>query len=72
MSYAVGCYCYGTHIIQVYSPVGETSELVRDVMRRDEEHILRNMLRMDIPGKRKNDGKQDGKTSANETLKVRD
>ena len=37
-------------------------------MTRDEEHILRNVLRMDIPGKgSEDDRKQDGKTRANET-----
>ena len=38
------------------------------VMRRDEEHILRQVLRMDTPGKRKiGRPKQDGKTRANAT-----
>ena len=38
------------------------------VMRRDGEHILRKVLRADIPGKRKrkDDRKQDGKTRVNE------
>ena len=37
------------------------------VMRRDGEHILRKVLRADIPGKgREDDRKQDGKTHVNE------
>ena len=37
-------------------------------MRRDEEHILRKVLRTDIPGKgTEDDRKQDGKMRANET-----
>ena len=37
------------------------------VMRRDGEHILRKVLRGDIPGKgREDDRKQDGKTRVNE------
>ena len=36
------------------------------VMRRDDEHIPRNVLRVDITGRRKEDDrKQDGKTRAN-------
>ena len=51
MSYAVGC--YWTHNGTGIPSIGETIELVRDVMRRDEEHIPRKVLRADIPGKRK-------------------
>ena len=37
-------------------------------MGRDEEHIVRKVLRLDKPGKRKiADRKHDGKTQANET-----
>ena len=38
------------------------------VMMRDGEHILRKVLRADIPGKiREDDRKQDGQTRANDT-----
>ena len=41
------------------------------VMRRDGEHILRKVLRADIPGKgREDDRKQGGKTRVNEICKV--